>query len=101
MMNRRGFLGLILATGVAPAVVRAESIMRVRPVLYNGAVAWRECLVIESDDGLGFSDSDCGLWSAVAVGGIKICYDDEALEERAREYEKLHARRLVRHGGMN
>jgi len=24
---------------------------------------------------------------------MKICYDDETLEERAREYEKLHARR--------
>lgn len=28
-MNRRGFLGAILAAGVAPAVVRAESIMRI------------------------------------------------------------------------
>ncbi len=28
-MNRRGFLGAILATGVAPAFVRAESLMRI------------------------------------------------------------------------
>ncbi len=27
-MNRRGFLGAILAAGVAPAVVRAESLMK-------------------------------------------------------------------------
>jgi hypothetical protein len=31
MMNRRGFLGLILAAGVAPAVVKASSIMRINP----------------------------------------------------------------------
>lgn len=29
-MNRRGFLGAILAAGCAPAIVRAESLMRVR-----------------------------------------------------------------------
>lgn len=28
MMNRRGFLGAILAAGCAPAIVRAESLMR-------------------------------------------------------------------------
>lgn len=28
-MNRRGFIGSILAAGIAPAIVRAESIMRV------------------------------------------------------------------------
>jgi hypothetical protein len=32
-MNRRSFLGTILALAVAPAVVRASSIMRVRPTL--------------------------------------------------------------------
>lgn len=31
-MNRRSFIGGILALGIAPAVVRAENIMRVRPV---------------------------------------------------------------------
>ena len=30
-MNRRGFLGSILALGVAPAIVRADSLMRVVP----------------------------------------------------------------------
>jgi hypothetical protein len=91
MVNRRGFLGLILASGVAPAVVRAQSIMAVRPVLHRGRVEWRECPAIEPDDAPGFYDSDCGLWSAAALGGMKICCDDETLEERAREYEKLHA----------
>jgi len=28
-MNRRGFLGAILAAGVAPAIVRAESLMKI------------------------------------------------------------------------
>lgn len=32
-MNRRGFLASMMALGVAPAIVRAESIMRVRPVI--------------------------------------------------------------------
>lgn len=30
-MNRRGFLGSMLALGAAPAIVRAESLMRVYP----------------------------------------------------------------------
>ncbi len=30
-MNRRGFLGTILAAAVAPAIVRADSLMRVIP----------------------------------------------------------------------
>jgi hypothetical protein len=30
-MNRRGFLQSILALGVAPAIVRADSLMRVNP----------------------------------------------------------------------
>lgn len=32
-MDRRGFLGSILALAAAPAIVRAESIMRVRPII--------------------------------------------------------------------
>ncbi len=35
-MNRRGFLGAILALGAAPAIVRAESLMRIKPVLLPG-----------------------------------------------------------------
>lgn len=30
-MNRRGFLGAILAAAVAPAIIRVDSLMRVRP----------------------------------------------------------------------
>lgn len=32
-MNRRGFLGAIFATGIAPAVARASSLMHVRPIV--------------------------------------------------------------------
>ena len=38
IMDRRSFLGVILAAAVAPAVVRAESIMRVRPIVLPGDV---------------------------------------------------------------
>lgn len=31
-MNRRGFLGSILALGAAPAIVRADSLMRIVPL---------------------------------------------------------------------
>lgn len=30
-MNRRGFLKAILAAGIAPAIVKAENIMRIQP----------------------------------------------------------------------
>lgn len=36
-MNRRGFMSSILALGVAPAIVRAESIMRIKPILLPAA----------------------------------------------------------------
>jgi hypothetical protein len=35
-MNRRGFLGTMLAACAAPAVVRAESLMRVKPIVLAG-----------------------------------------------------------------
>jgi hypothetical protein len=38
-MERRDFLSSMLALCVAPAVVRAENIMRVRPVLVNPCIA--------------------------------------------------------------
>lgn len=53
-MNRRGFLGAILAAGVAPAVVRAASLMPVRvlesdlvlplPFCYGGEPVFRQVL---------------------------------------------------------
>lgn len=42
-MNRRGFLGSILAACAAPAIVRADSLMRIVP---------REATIITSTDGI-------------------------------------------------
>lgn len=38
-MNRRGFLGSILALGAAPAIVRADSLMRIVPM--DGVIVHR------------------------------------------------------------
>lgn len=38
IITRRGFLGAILAAGAAPAIVRAESIMRINPRLIAPAI---------------------------------------------------------------
>ncbi len=35
-LNRRGFLASMLACGAAPAIVRAESIMRIKPIVLPG-----------------------------------------------------------------
>lgn len=35
-MNRRGFLGIMLAACAAPAVVKSGSIMRIKPILLPG-----------------------------------------------------------------
>lgn len=50
-MNRRGFLSSILALGAAPAIVRADSLMRVVP---------RETTVIDSQfyDGIQWTEYD-------------------------------------------
>lgn len=39
-LTRRWFLSACLALGVAPAVVKASSIMRVRPVIVPGDAEW-------------------------------------------------------------
>jgi hypothetical protein len=61
-MDRRGFLGAILATGVAPAIVRIESLMPVRvPKLLT--VQWFEKVTEE-----GFVSAGFGLAEAKAEG---------------------------------
>lgn len=55
-MNRRGFLGAILAAGVAPAIVRAESLMccsgivlpSVKPLVYGGGLLSPEMIIRET-----------------------------------------------------
>lgn len=46
-MNRRGFLGSILALAAAPAIVRAETLMPVRPLeVIECQVGWYEGVMI-------------------------------------------------------
>lgn len=49
-LTRRGFLTACLALGVAPAVVKAASIMRVRPIITWHGVAWTEVAGIPTDE---------------------------------------------------
>ena len=58
-MNRRGFMGSILALGAAPAIVRADALMRVRP---------RNEVIF----GRGLSDSIEGNWAAYSHIGSCI-----------------------------
>ena len=52
-MNRRGFLGSILALGAAPAIVRAENIMRVTPRGWTRAASG---LLVKRETGYGWED---------------------------------------------
>ncbi len=54
-MNRRGFLGSILALGAAPAIVRADSLMRIVPLdVVVVSEGW-------SAEGIQFYESDLTL----------------------------------------
>ena len=51
IMDRRSFLGGILAAAVAPAIVRAESIMRVRPIVLRDELGhWVDALSVGQDE---------------------------------------------------
>ncbi len=45
-MNRRGFLGSILAAAVAPAIVRADSLMRIVPMETEVLVPYEQHIII-------------------------------------------------------
>ena len=84
-MNRRGFLGSILALGVAPAIVRADSLMRIVP---------RDAGVWYSKDGYQvFTATFSGPKSRLVMpeGTIEALVFNEAhtAEQRARMYEYL------------
>lgn len=70
-MNRRGFLGSILALGAAPAIVRADALMRVVPrsmgALTQASGMERAALEIERD----FIASLEKCWSDAEVGSIE------------------------------
>lgn len=73
-MNRRGFLSAILAAGVAPAVVRAASLMPVR-TLPSGIVTLEEAVSgfglaqIKEEGSILLYDNPLALWP-----GIKAFY---------------------------
>ena len=58
-MNRRSFLSSILLTATAPAIVRADSLMRIVPrdtsILQRGDLVYM--------DGLTFFNNDKGIWA--------------------------------------
>lgn len=59
-MNRRGFLGGILALAASPAIVRAESLMAVRPS--SGILAQDGALFV-------FGEQTIEVWSGGGGGG--------------------------------
>lgn len=76
-MNRRGFLGAILAAGVAPAIVRVESLMRLPSVIIptdaeiTAVVSGNRLLTIEMitrealhilESNLTFTRKTMGVW---------------------------------------
>lgn len=75
MLSRRGFLGAILAAGVAPAIVRADALMRIVPrdttVLSGAGVLncfpWKQGCVYVSDKG---DDANDGLTWATAKRSV-------------------------------
>jgi hypothetical protein len=74
-MNRRGFLSSILALGIAPAVVRASSLMPIHVIeepaiditttLREYAIQWGETLVVPMHD----------AWNAVVEERMKLLYE--------------------------
>jgi len=72
IMDRRSFLGVILAAAIAPAIVRAESIMRVRPIVLPGDAEF-ELIVGEIGrlEGVTFHGPEMRDWGAIAVMSIE------------------------------
>lgn len=74
-MNRRGFLGSILALGAAPAIVRADALMRIVP---------RDATVIAPEVGrittFEFYESsnhaaDAMAWALIMQEALRIAHD--------------------------
>lgn len=80
-MNRRGFMGAILAACAAPAIVRADSLMR---------LAAPEIFVVSPSSGLLVPKADV-LWE----GAIRECHQYEALRD-----EHLWRWDVVASGGL-
>lgn len=66
-MNRRGFLRGILALGVAPAIVRASSLMQVKTLYPDG---WIDALAHAAAEEMGFG------MAQVKTEGMNVLYDN-------------------------
>lgn len=72
-MNRRGFLGAILAAAAAPAVLSACNVMRVRPIYHLGELdtspflpeIWTQQLAEKFQAATRFGDTVSELWAGV------------------------------------
>lgn len=78
-MNRRGFLGAILAAGVAPAIVRASSLM----VVHNRIVV-PEWGPINLYDEAALIGAD--IERAILYGGVRVFYVPREAREAALHY---------------
>jgi hypothetical protein len=75
MTTRRGFLGSILALGVAPAIVRADSLMRIVPrettilsavdhrMLPPGTVTYLDGMFFMAQPGMLLMSNDSAIWT--------------------------------------
>ena len=69
-MNRRGFLASILALGAAPAIVRADSLMKIIPRSAEVLMPYEESIVIDQMRDLEFFE---GLqWSEVDIDAMNV-----------------------------
>jgi hypothetical protein len=68
-MNRRGFIGSILAAAVAPAIVRADSLMRIVPrettILLVGPAGGRAIYIAQGATGLGTGASWADAFTSI------------------------------------
>lgn len=91
-MDRRGFLGAILASAVAPAIVRADSLMRIVP---------RETLVLQRFV-VSFSSSELNLMPIDFLGRFQAAWGAELAQMVERDYWDAHVKRgdIITIGGV-
>lgn len=94
MMTRRGFLGAILATATAPAIVRADSLMRIVP---RGAVVldpYFDSVVRYAEYGFGTSDFTIEVWMNFDhINEVRITSAARYLETSTPRHQFIQRRR--------
>jgi hypothetical protein len=91
-MNRRGFLGACLALGAAPAIVRADSLMRIVPrdlgvLIHRGNVALDDGFTFSLGDIITIGESNeqfVIVSNSVARGGVYRDWDAQSLQSDSR-----------------